>query len=137
MVKTVLVVLGLLVVRNASAQALSPASAPSVDQIVPASDWTAQAVFLSAAAADWASTYIVLSTGPAATEANPELAWLNGHPRAIVALGAGTDVVGVWLLQRFVGRHHPRVTSGALYLAAGFRVALTVRNLSRYRRAGY
>jgi hypothetical protein len=96
----------------------------------------APTVFLAAAAFDWTSTSVNLATGPDAREGNPELAWLNGrHPDAIIALGATQDVVGLWLWSHFVGRQHPRAATVGLYLAAGFRVALAARNVSRYRHA--
>jgi hypothetical protein len=136
------VILSVLVSGTASAQVgtvapavfLAAAGLVSTDATVHIGK-LAPTVFLAAAAFDWTSTSVNLATGPSAREANPELAWLNGRwsPDAIIALGATQDVVGLWLWSHFTGRQHPRAVKAGLYLAAGLRVAVAARNVSRYR----
>jgi hypothetical protein len=128
-----LLVLAMFAALNAAAQERRSDAPETPGQIRPSLK-IASVAFLSAAALDWSSSCVNFNTAHGATEFNPELAWLNGHPRAIVALGAAQDVAGLWLWARFVGRQHPRLANAGLYVAAGFRVAIAARNVSRYRR---
>jgi hypothetical protein len=132
-VRAALCALVLLAASTASAQAPLLESIRPPVPIAPSLK-IASVAFLSAASLDWSSTWVNLATGPYARENNPELAWLNGHPAAIVALGATQDVAGLWLWSRFVGRQHPRLANAGLFVAAGLRVAIAARNVSRYRR---
>ena len=85
-------------------------------------------MFAGAALTDWSTTHYNLSHGH--HEANPMLGWLNDKPGPTVVVGAAIDVAGVWLVNRYLGRKHPKLTAIGLYLAAGFRVALSVDNFS-------
>jgi hypothetical protein len=84
-------------------------------------------VFALAATADWLSTRRMLAAG--GYERNPGLAALDHKPALLIAAGATADVLGVWAWNRFVGRKHPKIAKAGLYLAAGFRLFLTVHNL--------
>jgi hypothetical protein len=90
-------------------------------------------VFAGAALADWSTTHYNLSQGN--HEANPMLVWLNDKPGPTVIVGASVDVVGVWLVNRYLGRKHPKLTAIGLYLSAGFRVALSINNFT-HRHSG-
>jgi hypothetical protein len=133
--RSALLALALLASSTASAQApLVEAIHPPASARIEPSLKIASVAFLSAAGFDWSSTSVNFATGSGARENNPELSWLNGHPAAIVALGATQDVVGLWLWSRFVGRRHARIANAGLFAAAGFRIAIAARNVSRYRR---
>jgi hypothetical protein len=85
-------------------------------------------VFAGAALADWSTTHYNLSHGH--HEANPMLWWLNDKPGPTVVIGASIDVAGVWLVNRYLGRRHPKLTAIGLYLSAGVRLALSVDNFT-------
>lgn len=83
-------------------------------------------IFAVSAAADWVSTARLLSSG--GVENNPLLRPSQDHHTALLAVGIASDVVGVWAWHRWVGRKHPKIARAGLYMAAGFRLFLAVRN---------
>lgn len=89
-------------------------------------------VFIAAATADWVSTYQFSQRG--ARETNPLIKGLQSRPAVMVAAGAGIDLAGLWLWNRYVGKSHPRLAAVGLYAATGFRVFLAARNNGLNRR---
>ena len=87
---------------------------------------TPTVVFLSAATADWVSTYQCNKRG--CYELNPTISWAEERPALMVATGAAMDVVGVYAWNRYVGRKHPKVARAGLYVATAFRIYLAVHN---------
>jgi hypothetical protein len=90
-------------------------------------------VFVSSAAADWATTYTALSRG-GYQERNPLWAAGGNRPGPTVAMGAAFDVIGVVAWNRLVGRRHPRWAAVGLYSAATFRLWCVGHNLKTLNR---
>ena len=87
------------------------------------------AIFASAAAADWATTYHGVSSGKFA-EGNPTIRQWQDHPAGMVAAGAAMDVGSVLLWRRLVGRRHRKIAAAGLYAVATFRMYLTAKGVS-------
>lgn len=84
-------------------------------------------VFAGAASADWLSTRAMLKRG--GTEDNPMLHWAQSKPDAMIAVGASADAIGVWALNKTLGKRRPKLAAALLYAASAGRVYLTVRNM--------
>jgi hypothetical protein len=84
-------------------------------------------VYMGASAADLATTYRFLADGEL-FEVNPIGKRLGRRPALVVGLGAAADVAGLYLWQKHIARKWPRLGKVGLYVAAGFRVYLAVRN---------
>ncbi len=91
------------------------------------------AVFASAAAADWASTYRAISRYHL-HEDNPLINRLADRPTLMITAGAALDTVGAAAWLHYVGRRHSRIAAAGLYVAAAGRFYLAARNVSRSRR---
>ena len=86
--------------------------------------------FASGAATDWVTTY---RNRTYFREANPVIGWLDHKPAAMIGLGVGIDVAGVYAWRR-VTRNHKKLQAIGLYTAAAVRVAIAYRN-DRMRRS--
>jgi hypothetical protein len=84
-------------------------------------------VYGTAAASDWASTYYAVKYRYA-TERNPALRFLQDDPAIMIAVGAGMDVVGVWIWNRYAGAKHPMLAKWGLYIGAAMRLSFAVYN---------
>ena len=84
-------------------------------------------VFAGAATADWLSTRAMLKRG--GTEDNPMLHWAQSKPDAMIVMGASADTLGVWALNKTLGKRRPKLAAVLLYAASAGRVYLTVRNM--------
>lgn len=89
------------------------------------------AIFLTSAAADWTTTYRVGAVG--GVEVNPLYSWAEPNQKLIVMTGVASDVAGLWMWNRFVGRKHPKIARAGLIGMSGFRFYLAVHN-ERLRR---
>ena len=88
--------------------------------------------FASGATADWISTHENVKYF---REGNPLLRWLDHKPKAMIALGAGMDVAGVYAWHRLT-RNHPKWRRVGLYGAAAARAWITYRNVQIRRKYG-
>lgn len=93
------------------------------------------AVFASAAATDWASTYVGV-TRHHQLEQNPLINQLQSRPVEMVVTGAAIDAAGVVAWQHLM-RHHTRIGAVGLYVGAAARLYLATRNVSRSRRPSF
>lgn len=94
------------------------------------------AAFATAAAADWASTYRMLSQTNA-RESNPLIRWADDTPAAMIALGASMDVAAVYGWKQ-ITRNHRNWQKVGLYGATALRTFFAVRNtrrLQQYRQS--
>jgi hypothetical protein len=92
------------------------------------------AVFATAAAADWASTYHALKYYRV-RESNPLLRRFDDQPGKLVAIGAAIDVGALIAWNTSVGRNRPRLAATGLWTMAAFRAYLAIHNLRNERRA--
>jgi hypothetical protein len=77
-------------------------------------------------ATDWASTAVTLRRGN--VEDNPTLKWAQGSPAGLVAFGAAEDAAGLWLMNKWMRRRHPKAMAVTLYALSGWRLFLGVHN---------
>jgi len=82
-------------------------------------------VFMTAAAADWATTYRV---GSAGVESNPLLHWTEPNQELLITVAVATDLAGLYAWNRLVGRKHPKIAAVGLYAMSGMRFWLAYRN---------
>ena len=90
-------------------------------------------VFLAAASADWVSTGVALSQ-PGFTERNPMLAFTRSNPAGTVAALVASDLVGAWVINRFVAPRKPTLAKVLLYSFAAARVGMAMHNARSLRR---
>ena len=88
----------------------------------------------AAAAADWATTYHVLSNYHA-REMNPLLRRWEDTPGQLVTAGAIMDGVAFSTWNLTMGRRHPKIAAVGLWAMAGFRTYLAIHNMRNTRRA--
>lgn len=87
----------------------------------------ANAVSASASAADRVSTYYGVKAG--GREGNPLIAWVGPeNATATAGLGLAIDVGLQVLLNKLLGKSHPKALAGALFASAGFRTWATWHN---------
>jgi hypothetical protein len=93
------------------------------------------AVWMGAAAVDWATTYRFSTRyGDLMHEENPLISGLSGHPAMMVTAGSAIDAATAWTATRLL-RGHPRLAQLTFYGAAAFRGYLAVHNVQMMRRA--
>jgi hypothetical protein len=92
----------------------------------------ATVAFASGATADWISTHENVKYF---REGNPLLRWLDHKPKAMIALGAGMDVAGVYAWHRLM-KNHPKWRKVGLYGAAAARAWISYRNVQIRRKYG-
>lgn len=93
------------------------------------------AVWMGAAAMDWATTYrFSTHYRDLLHEENPLISGLGGHPALMVTAGAAIDAATAWTAARLL-RDHPRLAQLTFYGAAAFRGYLAIHNVQMMRRA--
>lgn len=85
-------------------------------------------VYEASSVADLGTTYRALTHG--AQEANPLLTWTEHTPAATVAVGAVLAITEAWLIDHYVGKHHPKIAAVLLYAEAGQKTWIAVHNFS-------
>jgi hypothetical protein len=111
-------------------------SRPPVPQAEPAHSLRLPvAIWTSAAAIDWATTYrFSTHYRDLLHEENPLISGLGGHPVLMVTAGAAIDAATAWTAARLL-REHPRLAQLSFYGAAAFRGYLAIHNVQMMRRA--
>lgn len=98
-------------------------------------------VFSAAAAADWITTYRSHSTfrnctdhfcGGAREERNVLISNIK-QPAKMVLAGAAIDAASIFLVNKMLGKKHPRVARALFYGAAAYRGFLAARNETTLR----
>lgn len=97
-----------------------------VENKTPIADRIATSVFAASATADWITTYHVMQLG--GREQNPMISPLQKTPVAMIAVGAGIDIAGYYILRSSVGKRHPKLFRTGLYAASAFRFSLAIKN---------
>ena len=87
-------------------------------------------LFVTSVVSDWTST-AYCTAQKFCKENDPEYSWAErsfGSP-AMVAIGAGSDLLGVWVIHKWIGPKHPKVIAVSYYIASGFRFYLASKNI--------
>ena len=73
---------------------------------------------------------------PSCHEDNPLFHWAApAGPVVMLSISSAADATTVWALHRWLGKRHPRLVATGLYVAAGVRAVLVVRNIREGREA--
>ena len=99
---------------------------PVYAQEMPASHKIGLGVYATSAFLDYHSTHLAMSQG--IRESNPLGRLTEGQPTATVALGASLDVATTYVLYRWLGKRHPKLTTALLVGASSVRVSLAAGN---------
>ena len=104
-------------------------------------------LYLSAAAADIATTGYLFAVHPYAYEGNPMYGWVMNKDRiaagqranagqvaAVLAMSAGVDLATAWAVDKWIAPKHPNVAKALYLVGMGVRGRQAVLNVSRSRR---